>query len=107
MWNYTKNRELLFQVYIRGNQLQKYLSKESKHTHACFKVIPTRVIKRLAKQTSGTKDNENKKIDKIYPVLAGALCIANTDPNFLTLSKACNNRPTVEEETESKGNKIL
>ena len=74
-WN--SNLNLQFRVHLKPNQQLKYLNRGSSHTPGCFKAIPTGVCKRLAKLTTLTEENKNKKMDELYPVHFGALSDAN------------------------------
>jgi hypothetical protein len=47
------------------------------HTPECFKVITTGVFNRLAKLTTTTSENKDKKLDELYPVHFEALSEAN------------------------------
>jgi hypothetical protein len=53
--------------------LHKHLNKAGVHTNACFKAIPDGVCKRLAKLTTLTEENKDKKLDGIYPMHFKAL----------------------------------
>ena len=58
----------------------------------CFKAITTGVCKRLAKLTSLTEGNKNKKLDELYPVHFRALSAANLLSTTI---------PTLEEQQSS------
>jgi hypothetical protein len=53
------------------------LNKGSCHTSACFKSIPSGVIRRLSILTALTQENENVPINELYPEHAKALEIAH------------------------------
>ena len=53
---YWLNTNLEFRVHLKPNQLLKYLNKGSTHTTACFKAIPSGIIRRLTSLTSLTTD---------------------------------------------------
>ena len=71
------NDELKFKVHLKKGQLLKYLNKGSAHTNACLKAIPSGVLKRLASLTSILPDNENAKMETLYPNHIAALRKAN------------------------------
>jgi hypothetical protein len=60
-------------VHLKPNQQLKYLNKGSVHTNACFKAILDGVHKRLAKLTTITDENKNKKLDEAHPLHFKAL----------------------------------
>ena len=64
---WSKEGNLQFQVHLKPNQQLKYLNKGSVHTNACFKAIPGGVYTRLAKLTTITDENRNKRLDELYP----------------------------------------
>ena len=64
---WSKEGNLQFQVHLKPNQQVKCLNKGSVHTNACFKAIPDGVYKRLAKPTTVTDENKDKKLDELYP----------------------------------------
>ena len=64
---WSSKGELQFQVHLKPNQELKYLNDGSAHTKACFKAIPNGVYKRLAKLTTITEENKDKKLDELYP----------------------------------------
>jgi hypothetical protein len=74
---YWRDDDLKFKVYLKPNQKLKYLNKGSRHTSACFKSIPSGVIRRLSILTSLTQENENVPINELYPEHAKALEIAH------------------------------
>ena len=59
------NDDLKFGIYIKDNQVIKYLNTGSQHTKSCFKAIPSGVFKRLTKLTTITNENKNLTMDKI------------------------------------------
>jgi hypothetical protein len=65
IWN--KTRKLVFGVHLKPNQELKYLNFGISHTPGCFKAIPGGVCHRLAKLTTMNSDNEDKKLDDLYP----------------------------------------
>ena len=74
---YWLNTSLEFYVYLKPNQLLKYLKKGSTHTAACFKAIPSGATRRLVSLTSLTEENANKQVDELYPKHFNALERAN------------------------------
>jgi hypothetical protein len=59
---------LQFRVHLKPNQQLKYLNRDSTHTAACFKAIPTGVCSRLAKLTTILPFNENTPLQDLYPL---------------------------------------
>ena len=70
-WN--EKNELRFGVHLKENQSLKYLNADSQHTKATFKAIPSGVFRRLSSLTTITKENEDSRIDQVYPEHAKAL----------------------------------
>jgi hypothetical protein len=70
---YWREESLEFKVHLKPNQQLKYLNIGSAHTNACFKSIPSGLIRRLSILTSTTPENENKTIDELYPLHIKAL----------------------------------
>ena len=64
---YWQEEELKFKVHLKENQLLKYLNKGSTHTNATFHSIPSGVLRRLSSLTSATPENENKRLNLLYP----------------------------------------
>ena len=60
---WTPDGSLQFKVYMKENQLLKYLNKGSCHTKSCMKAIPNGVFNRLAKLTSSTRRSREAKIN--------------------------------------------
>lgn len=77
-WN--ENAELKFQVYIKPNQVLKYLNNDSTYLPSVFKAIPSRVLERLGELTSKSKTLEKVRIDKMYPLHCQALKVAGLSP---------------------------
>jgi hypothetical protein len=65
-WRETTG-DLQFRVHLKPNQQLKYLNRDSTHTSACFKAIPSGVYTRLAKLTSILPENGNKSLADLYP----------------------------------------
>ena len=102
---YWRKDDLKFQVHMKENQLLKYLNFGSAHTLACFKSIPSGVLRRLALLTSITPETENKRMDELYPHHITALRKAKLikkDFKFLTLKEQFaliqNSKPKPKEE---------
>ena len=70
---YWRESALEFRVHLKPNQQLKYLNRGSTHTSACFKAIPSGVIRRLTSLTSMTEENADKRINELYPEHAKAL----------------------------------
>ena len=106
-WN--ENAELKFQVYIKPNQVLKYLNNDSIHLPSVFRAILSVVMERLVQLTSKSKKLEKVKIDKIYPLHCQALKVAGLAPKefptFLELEKLRMQRSTAEKEREKKEKK--
>jgi hypothetical protein len=73
---------LKFGVHMKPNQQLKYLNTGSAHTPGCFKAITTGVCYRLTKLTTVDENNEDMKLDEIYPNHVGALNKADLLKNF-------------------------
>jgi hypothetical protein len=73
---------LKFRVHMKPNQQLKYLNTGSAHTPGCFKAIMTRVCYCLTKLTTVDKNNEDMKLDEIYPEHFGTLNKADLLKNF-------------------------
>jgi hypothetical protein len=97
---------LQFRVHLKENQVLKYLSHGSTRTDACFAVIPTGVMKRLASLTTRTKESELTRMDKLYPAHAKALKKGNLALDiFPTLGKILNNQQMDPAVNNAKGKK--
>jgi hypothetical protein len=70
--SWDKEGVLKFGVHMKPNQQLKYLNTGSAHTPGCFKAIMTGVCYRLTKLTTVNKNNEDMKLDEIYPEHFGA-----------------------------------
>jgi hypothetical protein len=69
-WGYnphTHAEPLQFRVHLKPNQQLKYLNRDSRHTTACFKAIPSGVCTRLAKLTTPLPQHEGKTLADLYP----------------------------------------
>jgi hypothetical protein len=109
---WSVDNQLFFKVHLKPNQQLKYLNRGSTHTEACFKSIPSGVLKRLASLTTRTEDSEMKCLDKLYPLHASVLRSAKLiEGNFPTLGEVldemesksnCLNGKGKEEETEPR-----
>jgi GIY-YIG catalytic domain len=92
------NDNLQFRVHLKPNQQLKYLNRDSVHTKACFKAIPTGVYTRLAKLTTKLPTNANLPLNEIYP-----LHFAQLEHSQLIDSPI----PTLEEELEKYHESIM
>ncbi len=85
---WSESQQLQFRVHLKPNQQLKYLNKGSTHTNACFKAIPSGVFNRLAKLTTVTEENKNKRLDELYPkhttILTNAGLVTNKQIPTLT-----------------------
>ena len=70
---YWYKEELAFKVHRKENQILKYVNDDSTHTRACRKSIPSGVIHRLTNLTTLLPENQDKKINELYPDHAAAL----------------------------------
>ena len=77
---WAKKEELNFNVHLKPNQELKYLNRGSNHTKATFKAIPHGVLSRLAKLTTMTDENENVRMNALYPEHTDALAKAKLAP---------------------------
>jgi hypothetical protein len=66
-WADNEVGELRFPVHLKPNQHLKYLNRDSTHTTACFKAIPSGVYNRLAKLTTILPENAGLPIGTLYP----------------------------------------
>jgi hypothetical protein len=89
---YWCDDDLKFKVHLKPNQKLKYLNKGSCHTSACFKSIPSGVIRRLSILTSLTPENENVPINELYPEHTKALEIAPPPDSFALPHPQCIHR---------------
>jgi hypothetical protein len=67
---------------MKLNQQLKYLNTGSTHTPGCFKAIMTRVCYCLTKLTTVNKNNEDMKLEEIYPKHFSTLNKADLLKNF-------------------------
>lgn len=67
------NKDLCTNVHLKENQQLKYLNADICHTKACLIAVPHGVLNRLAKLTSPTPINIERKLDMLYPEHAIAL----------------------------------
>ena len=101
--SWAPDGSLRFGVHLKPNQHLKYLNRGSSHTTSVFKVIPDGVLARLAKLTTVTEGNKDKKLDELYPQHAKALKIAAlAPPSFPTLSEALKNQESTKEKKLDK-----
>ena len=102
MW-WGEDKELVFGVYLKPNQQLKYLNDGSSHTPGCLKAIPNGVFHRLAKLTTISPDNENKKLGEIYPKHFEAMEHANLleDVQIPTLKEKLEEIDQAKVDTES------
>ena len=84
---WDENDDLKFGIYMKENQVIKYLNAGSQHTKSCFKAIPSGVFKRLTKLTTITNESKNLTMDKIYPIHAEALSKAGLVQSFPTFTE--------------------
>jgi hypothetical protein len=82
----NEDDSLHFRVHLKPNQQLKYLNRDSTHTAACFKAIPTGVCYRLAKLTTVLPSNENRPLQDIYPLHFQRLKSANLIQSTPTLA---------------------
>ena len=72
--------DLQFGVFRKKGQQLKYVVKESTHTPGTLRVIPSGVLKRLAKLTSRNPSIHAEAVDKIYPAHENVLRKAGLEP---------------------------
>ena len=95
---YNIKDNLKFKVHLKENQKLKCLNKLSAHAKACFKAIPKSVCKRLARLTTMTNNNKDKKINEVHPNHINALLRAE-------LIKNMNKLPTFQDELNRENKK--
>ena len=82
----TEKGDFQFGVFRKKGQQLKYTKKVITHTTGTLRAIPSGVLNRLAKLTSGKPSIHSDGVDKIYPNHANALCKADLTPhNLLTM----------------------
>ena len=59
------NRKLKFKIYMKENQVLKYLNKGSCHTSKCFKAIPLGVLGSITRLTYQNKKILNSRKDSL------------------------------------------
>ena len=82
-----ETEKLRFEIHLKPGQGLKYLNLGSEHPHSCFQAILWGVFYRACKLTSKTKENLERRIDKIYPLYAEGLRKVNLTTNFPTMGK--------------------
>ena len=78
--SWSPEGDLQFGVFRNKEQQLKYVGKESTHTPSTFRAIPSGVLDRLEKLTSGKPSIQAEAGDMIYPAHANALCKAGLAP---------------------------
>ena len=76
------DQKLRTTVHLKENQQLKYLNADGCHTLSCIKAVPYRVINRLSKLKSLTKQNIDQTLDALYPLHAQALRSAKIAPKY-------------------------
>ena len=85
------------EIHLKPNQKLKCLNSDSNHIPSCFKSISRGVLKRLAKLTTMTEENQMNLLDKLYPHHFHMLKIASLTPSKIpTLKEQLKNNKTDE-----------
>jgi hypothetical protein len=103
------NNILNFKVYKKDGQMLKYVEKGSAHTSATYASIAKGVFKRLARLTSNTTQNNNCRMDVLYPehcrILLNAKLI--NIHKIPTLNEVILNDNNIDDPLNKKKEKIL
>jgi len=73
---WSKEGDLQFGIFMKENQKLKYLNQGITHCKSCFAAIFQGRTGRLAKLTTRNAENEDKKLNVLFPDHAAAMDLA-------------------------------